>query len=100
VTVYQVQMVRHEHVRVDGQTVALTIAFQTFEIGTVIRIVMKDRRAAIAARNHVVARTGDIEPGLASHGREGMGHRHNKSILGLTPIQVQRCVASGGTTDQ
>ena len=65
-------MVGHEHVGVDCQPVALTIAFQTFEVGAVIRVVMEDGRTTIAARNHVIDHTRNIEPGLASYGREGM----------------------------
>lgn len=74
-------MVGHEHVRVDGQAVALAIAFKAVEVGAVIRVVMEDGGTTIAASNHVIDRTGDIEPGLASHGRDGMACRCNKLML-------------------
>lgn len=81
-------MVGHEHVGVEGQPVALAIAFQAVEVGSVIRVVMEDGGTAIAARNHVIERTGYIEPGLASHARDGMRCRCNKSILMPDPNAV------------
>ncbi len=50
-------MVGHEDVGVECQPIALAIARQT---RAVIRVVMKDRRAAIPASEHVVERAGNI----------------------------------------
>lgn len=53
-------MVGHEDVGVECQPIALAIALQAPQTRAVIRVVMKDRRAAIPAGEHVVERAGNI----------------------------------------
>jgi len=47
--------------------IALAIALEALQIGTVIRVVMEDRRAAIPAGEDMIAPAGDVESWLAGH---------------------------------
>jgi hypothetical protein len=49
---------------------------------------MRDGRASIAARNHMIEGAGYAEAWFASNARDGRGRRCNKSILMPDPISM------------
>jgi len=55
---------------VQRHAIALAIAFKAGQIGAVIRVVMEDRGAAIAAGEDMIKPAGDVETWLAGHGGE------------------------------
>jgi hypothetical protein len=78
-------MIGHEYVGVECQPIALAIALQAFEIGAVIRVVMKDRCAAIAAGDHMIECARYIEPWFAAMRGRVCGASAISQNSGLTP---------------
>jgi len=73
-------MVGHEDVGVERHAIAVAIALGALLIGAVIRVVMEDRGAAIAAGEDMIEPAGDVEAWLAGHGGERGGWSCNNSI--------------------
>jgi len=69
-------MVGHENVGMQRHAIAVTIALKALQIGAVIRVVMEDRGAAIAAGEDMMEPASEIESWLAGY---YMGERSGRS---------------------
>lgn len=68
----EVHMVGHEHIAVERRAVAQAIAFEAFQIGTIVDAFMKDRCSAIPSEDHMIAGAGKVEPRFARHATKGI----------------------------
>jgi hypothetical protein len=80
------QVIGHEDVGMQRHAITATISFQAFQIGDVIRVVMKDGGALIAASDHMVEGTGEVKARSAGQALKSMCTQCNKSILMPDPI--------------
>ena len=84
----QVDVVGHQDVGNDAEPVAMLIVGQIRQIALKVTFREKDFLAAVAAADDVVEGAGDVEAGLARHGRAYS--TDESQITSLTPGRVPR----------
>ena len=82
-------VIGHQDVCVQCDAVTGAVPLQSLEIGGRVRVVMKQRRATVAAGNHVIERTGEFEARLTGHEGGTYARIYNKSMLMPDPILHQ-----------
>jgi hypothetical protein len=74
-------VIRHQDVGMQRHAITAAISFQAFQVGDVIRVVMKDGCAVIATGDHMVEGTGEVKARFAGHALKSTCTVGNKSIL-------------------
>ena len=73
-------VIAHQHVRIDAKTISLPVMFQPFQIALAIGITAKDHLALIAPADHMVKGAGVFDPWFSSHSGSFIPSTGNNAI--------------------
>jgi hypothetical protein len=65
----KVNMVCHEHIRIQGKAVPFPVVFQAIQVVSPIRIAVKDSLTLVASADDMIESASKFHSGLACHGR-------------------------------